>query len=76
MPGIGFPVGEVPDVLVGERPRLLVLLLGDRALEAAQDVPLLPVELGRGEAEPRDALGLGEERLEAALDPVVLHAAR
>ncbi len=49
-----------------------VVLLGDGALEAAQHVALLPVELRVREAEPHDALRLGEERVEPAIDVVVL----
>ena len=58
--GDRFAVGEVTDVFGRERRRFVRVLLGEQLFEAAEDVALLPVELGRREAELHHALGLEE----------------
>ena len=49
-----------------------VVLLGGQLLVVAQHGLLLAIQLGLREAELRDALGLGDQRVEPALDPVLL----
>ena len=67
-----FVLEEVADVLAGAALRLARLLLGDDPLVVPQRRLLLPVELGRGEAEARGPFHLGEKRVETALGAVLL----
>ena len=63
---------EVADELLRERPGLLLILFRDGALERALEQLFLARQLGGGEAETRDAVGLGEQRVEALFDAVFL----
>jgi hypothetical protein len=62
---------EVSRVFVRQSVRFPGGLFDHRALEKALGIELLPLELAGGEAESRHAIGLGEERRQAALDPVL-----
>ena len=63
-----FALQKVPDELVGQRAGRALVLLDRRVLQHPLQTARLPIELGRGETEPRHAVDLGEQRSEPALD--------
>ncbi len=57
---------EVADELVGERLRRVLVVGGGELREGLEQAQAVAVQLGLREAEPRDAIGLGEERRESS----------